>query len=158
MADKIASVLFVCLGNICRSPTAEAVFRRKALQRAFELEIDSAGTLGHHAGAPPDKRSRLAGEAKGYRFDGLKCRRVEKNDFHVYDYILAMDNANVAQLMAICPPELQHKIQLFMSFCDTEDLEVPDPYYGGQRGFELVLSMIEQASDGLLDKLALTND
>lgn len=156
MKDKNASVLFVCLGNICRSPTAEAVFRAKAMQRSLELEIDSAGTQGYHTGAPPDKRSEQVGNDRGYIFKGLKCRRVSEQDFAKFDYIVAMDNDNVSQLMAMCPEPLQHKIRLFMSFCDSSEQEVPDPYYGGQKGFELVLNMIEQASDGLLDTIALS--
>lgn len=156
MKDKIASVLFVCLGNICRSPTAEAVFRAKASLRGLDILIDSAGTQGYHNGAPPDKRSQQVGRAKGYNFKGLKCRRICEQDFDKFDYIVAMDNDNVSQLHKVCPEPLQHKIRLFMSFCDSSEQEVPDPYYGGQKGFELVLSMIEQASDGLLDTIALS--
>jgi protein-tyrosine phosphatase len=156
MTDKIASVLFVCLGNICRSPTAEAVFRTKAAQRSLELQIDSAGTQGYHTGAPPDKRSQQVASIRGYNFKGLKCRRVSEQDFDKFDYIVAMDIDNVSQLKALCPEPLQHKIRLFMSFCDSPDEEVPDPYYGGQKGFELVLNMIEQAADGLLDTIVMS--
>ncbi len=147
------AVLFVCLGNICRSPTAEAVFRAKAHQRGLTLEIDSAGTAGYHTGSPPDKRSKAAGESRGYSFKGLKCRRVDRLDFEKFDYVLAMDNENLADLLRICPQEYQHRVQLMLSYGESEFDEVPDPYYGGQKGFELVLDLIEQASDALLDKI-----
>ena len=144
------SVLFVCLGNICRSPTAEAVFKQKAADAGLKLVIDSAGTHGYHIGKAPDKRSQAAGVARGYSFKGLKCRRVDESDFEKFDYILAMDDSNLSNLRGMSPSQFQGKIKLFLDFASVEDKEVPDPYYGGKRGFELVLDLIEEASDGLI--------
>ncbi|WP_334013145.1 low molecular weight protein-tyrosine-phosphatase [Alteromonas sp. S167] len=144
------SVLFVCLGNICRSPTAEAVFKQKAADAGLKLVIDSAGTHGYHIGKAPDKRSQAAGVARGYSFKGLKCRRVDESDFEKFDYILAMDDSNLSNLRGMSPSQYQDKIKLFLDFASVEDKEVPDPYYGGKRGFELVLDLIEEASDGLI--------
>lgn len=144
------SVLFVCLGNICRSPTAEAVFKKKAAEAGLDIDIDSAGTHGYHIGKPADKRSQAAGIERGYSFKGLKCRRVDESDFERFDYILAMDSSNLANLHGMAPGQHHNKIKLFLDFADVEDKEVPDPYYGGKRGFELVLDLIEEASDGLI--------
>jgi len=144
------SVLFVCLGNICRSPTAEAVFKQKAADAGLQLVIDSAGTHGYHIGKAPDKRSQAAGVARGYSFKGLKCRRVDESDFEKFDYILAMDDSNLSNLRGMSPSQYQDKIKLFLDYASVEDKEVPDPYYGGKRGFELVLDLIEEASDGLI--------
>ncbi|MCF2946586.1 low molecular weight phosphotyrosine protein phosphatase [Paraglaciecola aquimarina] len=149
-SNKKVSVLFVCLGNICRSPSAEAVFKHKVAELGLNIEIDSAGTAGYHKGAAPDKRSQAVGQDRGFSFKGLKCRKVDETDFEKFDYILAMDNKNLTDLLEICPEEYQHKISLFLSHCDSEEDEVPDPYYGGKRGFEYVLDLIEEASTGLL--------
>ena len=148
------SVLFVCLGNICRSPTAEGVFRQKAIKNGFDVHVDSAGTAGYHKAAPPDKRSQQVAKARGYDLSTLKCRRVTEDDYEYFDYIIAMDKANQSDLERKCPEEYQHKISLFMSHSQSEFDEVPDPYYGGGKGFELVLDLIEEASDGLLLKLS----
>lgn len=148
------SVLFVCLGNICRSPTAEGVFRQKAIKNGFDVLVDSAGTAGYHKSAPPDKRSQQVARARGYDLSSLKCRRVTDQDYQDFDYIIAMDKANKADLERKCPEEHHHKISLFMSHAQSQFDEVPDPYYGGGKGFELVLDLIEEASDGLLLKLA----
>lgn len=153
MASNKVSVLFVCLGNICRSPSAEAVFKKKAADLGLDVEIDSAGTAGYHKGAAPDKRSQGVGIERGYNFKGLKCRKVADSDFEKFDYILAMDNKNINDLLDICPEEFQDKVSLFLSHCDSEEQEVPDPYYGGKRGFEYVLDLIEEAADGLLTKI-----
>ena len=151
--SKKPSVLFVCLGNICRSPTAEAVFRHKAKEAGLAVEIESAGTHGYHIGKEPDKRSQACGSQRGYSFEGISCRRVEDGDFEHFDFILAMDESNVDNLLKVCPDEFKHKIQYFLSFTAGPEKEVPDPYYGGKRGFELVLDLIEQASDGLIQHL-----
>lgn len=148
------SVLFVCLGNICRSPTAEGVFRQKAIKNGFDVNVDSAGTAGYHKAAPPDKRSQQVAKVRGYDLSALKCRRVTEHDYEHFDYIIGMDKANVSDLKRKCPEEFQHKISLFMSHSQSEFDEVPDPYYGGGRGFELVLDLIEEAADGLLLKLS----
>jgi protein-tyrosine phosphatase len=147
------SVLFVCLGNICRSPTAEGVFAHKAKSLGLDFKIDSAGTAGYHHGAAPDKRSQDVAKARGYNLSRLKCRKVSEQDFLDFDYIIAMDEANVRDLKRKCPEEYQYKIHLFLDFANSEFDEVPDPYYGGKRGFELVLDLIEDASDGLLQRL-----
>lgn len=150
MSETITSVLFVCLGNICRSPSAEAVFRHKVKQFGLHVKVDSAGTHGYHKGASPDERSVEIGEARGYSFDGISCRKVGEQDFAEFDLILAMDESNVKNLLAKCPEEYQYKVELFMSYSDEEESEVPDPYYGGRKGFEYVLTLIESASDGLI--------
>ncbi len=150
------SVLFVCLGNICRSPTAEAVFKQKAANAGLNIIIDSAGTHGYHIGNPPDKRSQAAGIERGYAFDGLKCRRVEERDFEQFDYILAMDKSNLSNLHSMSPAEYHHKIKLFLEFSNSDEDEVPDPYYGGKRGFDLVVDLIEDASDGLINHIKNT--
>lgn len=147
------AVLFVCLGNICRSPTAEAVFRHKADEAGLKLTIDSAGTHGYHIGSAPDKRSQAAGQERGYSFKGLKCRRVSDTDFETFDLILAMDQSNLENLREMSDPDHHHKIRLMLDFAGYENEEVPDPYYGGKKGFELVLGLIEEASDGLIKAL-----
>ena len=149
---NVKSVLFVCMGNICRSPSAEAVFRQKA--QALALTIDSAGTLGSHAREKPDHRAQKAGNARGYSFDKIKARKVTQQDFEKFDLILAMDHQNVKDLMKVAPQEFQHKVQLFLDYADNfEDQEVPDPYYGGAKGFQFVLDLVEDASDGLIKQL-----
>jgi protein-tyrosine phosphatase len=153
VAHSSPSVLFVCLGNICRSPTAEGVFAHKASRQGFDVHTDSAGTAGFHKGAAPDKRSQLVAQHRGYDLRALKCRRVTDEDYENFDYIIAMDNANVKDLKRKCPEKFQHKISLLMAYSESHFEEVPDPYYGGGKGFELVLDFIEQASDGFLLKL-----
>jgi protein-tyrosine phosphatase len=147
------AILFVCLGNICRSPTAEGVFAHKAKKLGLNLKTDSAGTAGYHDGAAPDKRSQDVASARGYNLSRLKCRKVNAQDCVNYDFILGMDEANIRDLKRKCPEDYQHKIQLFLNFSVSEFNEVPDPYYGGKRGFELVLDLIEEASDGLITQL-----
>jgi len=150
----VASVLFVCLGNICRSPTAEAVFRHKARQAGLDVTIDSAGTGGWHVGAGPDPRSKEAGEKAGYSFDGLAARKVEKTDFAKFDYILAMDADNLADLRAMQPAGYSGYLGLFLDFAEGQsEREVPDPYYGGKDGFSHVVDLIEHASAGLIKTL-----
>ena len=150
------SVLFVCMGNICRSPTAHAVFRHYVSSTELDVHIDSAGTIGYHTGCPPDPRSRAVGEARGYGFYGISARQVQKADFEIFDFVLAMDRDNLRDLRQICPPALQHKVKLFLSFGSGDEEEVPDPYYGGERGFEHVLDLVEDACQGLLQTLQRT--
>jgi protein-tyrosine phosphatase len=150
MTANTPSVLFVCLGNICRSPSAEAVFKKKAEDNGLSIEIDSAGTAGYHKGAAPDKRSQAVGVERGYSFKGLKSRKVVNQDFEKFDYILAMDNQNIVNLLEVCPEEFKHKVSLLLSFEVSEEQEVPDPYYSGKRGFEYVLDLIEQGADGFI--------
>ncbi|UXI00309.1 low molecular weight protein-tyrosine-phosphatase [Photobacterium sp. TY1-4] len=154
MVNKTEKVLIVCMGNICRSPTAEAVLRAKAAQAGVALEIDSAGTIGYHQGNSPDERSRAAGEARGYSFRGIRARQVVADDFERFDYILAADHANLRDLAAQCPAQHQQKLALFMSYSSSDIEEIPDPYYGGAQGFETVLDLIEEASEQFLARLS----
>ena len=150
----VKSVLFVCMGNICRSPSAEAVFRQKAQAEGLSLKVDSAGTVGAHVREKPDHRAQKVGVERGYSFKGIKARKVTVQDFDNFDLILAMDNANLAELHKIAPEHLQYKAKLFLDFADNHDeAEVPDPYYGGANGFRFVLDLVEDASDGLLKQL-----
>ncbi|BDX07034.1 low molecular weight protein-tyrosine-phosphatase [Planctobacterium marinum] len=146
-------VLFVCLGNICRSPTAEAVFRKMAKDAGLKVEIDSAGTIATHAGENPDSRSMQHGKKRGYNFQGQYSRKVKQSDFQYFDLIFAMDKANLRDLQDLCPDEYQHKVQLFLSLSDDAEQEVPDPYYGGDAGFERVLDLVENASRALISRL-----
>ncbi len=149
-------VLFVCMGNICRSPTAEGVFRKLLAERAPELdvEIDSAGTHGYHAGAPPDPRACRAAERRGVDLKRLRARRVTDADFERFELVLAMDEQNLQFLLEACPAEYRGRIRLFMEFAPhLERRDVPDPYYGGSSGFEHVLDLVEEAAAGLLEHL-----
>ncbi len=153
--DKV-SVLLVCMGNICRSPTAEAVFRRQVQEAGLEhaVHIDSAGTHDYHIGKAPDRRAQEAAAGRGYDLSGLRGRQVARADFAAYDYILAMDRDNYANLLRLCPDEHRHKLRLFLSFSERyPDQEVPDPYYGGRQGFDLVLDMVEDGARGLLKEI-----
>ncbi len=152
-------VLFVCMGNICRSPTAEAVFRKMVTEStlADRIEIDSAGTIGSHAGSKPDPRAIDIGAARGYELDNLRARQVTDADFASFDFVVAMDDRNVQHLNAKCPAELKHKIELLMAFAaDAEAREVPDPYYGNTVDFEHALALIEQGCSGLLRHISGT--
>ena len=151
---SVKSVLFVCLGNICRSPTAEAVFRGLLAKRGLTLICDSAGTSAYHEGEGPDRRARLAGERRGLDFSGIKARGVVEEDFERFDLILAADKANLRELRARCPSRYQSKLALMLSFLDDGEREVPDPYYGGDDGFELVLDLLESSCDKLLQRIA----
>ena len=149
-------ILFVCLGNICRSPTAEAVLRGVARRDAPELAmtVDSAGTANYHPGAPPDRRSQVAARSRGYDLSGLRARQVREEDFAMFDLILAMDRSNLQELMEAAPGAARGKIRLFLDYAPEQPLrDVPDPYYGGPRGFEEVLDLIEAAATGLLRRL-----
>ena len=149
------SVLFVCMGNICRSPTAEGVFRHIVQQAGLgdRIEIDSAGTHAYHVNEPADRRARAAAERRGYSLDGIRARRVEEADFTRFDYIIAMDRDNLAMLQEQVNDDHRASLHLFLEFCDAVEEEVPDPYYGGAAGFERVLDLVEDASRGLLEKL-----
>jgi len=147
-------ILFVCLGNICRSPTAEIVFRNLAAREAPELgiEVDSAGTAGYHIGDPPDMRTRQAALRRGYDMSTLRARIVEPQDFGRFDLILAMDRQNLEVLNRRAPSAARGRIRLFLEFApEMEVTDVPDPYYGGVNGFEEVLDLVEAASRGLLE-------
>lgn len=155
-SEKRISVLFICMGNICRSPTAEGVFRHLAEQAGVtgQLEIDSAGTHAYHAGEPPDHRARAAAERRGMSLEGIVARRVTEDDFERFDYIVAMDEDNLERLRAEAPAHYHDKIRLFLEFGSSDEREVPDPYYGGAAGFERVLDLVEEASRGLLETLS----
>ncbi len=146
-------VLFVCTGNICRSPTAEVVFRKK-LDRAglaHRIRTDSAGLHDFHVGDPPDRRSRAAATNRGYHLDDLRARQVTARDFHSFQLILAMDRGHLAQLRRLAPGDRQERLDLFLSYApETGFSEVPDPYYGGRAGFEHVLDLVEAGASGLL--------
>jgi protein-tyrosine phosphatase len=147
-------ILFVCMGNICRSPTAEGVFTRLLRERAPELtvEVDSAGTHDYHVGEPPDRRAIAAAARRGVDISTLRARRVDAEDFARFDLILAMDQDNRSTLLRMSPASLHERIRLLMEFAgDVEGmLDVPDPYYGGAVGFERVLDLVERAAEGLL--------
>ena len=150
---KPIRVLMVCLGNICRSPTAQGVLEARVQQRhlADYILVDSAGTSGWHIGEPPDARSRKAAQQRGYDLSQQRGRQVTVQDFHDFDYILAMDRQNLQALKAICPEGFAGHLGLFLEFSRKQTyLEVPDPYHGGSEGFELVVDLIEEAADGLL--------
>lgn len=152
----MTKVLFVCMGNICRSPTAEAVLRRLAAQRglANELEIDSAGTHGYHVGESPDARTQRAAAERNYDLSQLVARKVAPEDLDYFDLVLAMDRSNLDALRKLCPASRLKRLKLFMSYArQFDDDEVPDPYYGLAHDFDLVLDMIEDAAQGLLDDI-----
>jgi protein-tyrosine phosphatase len=149
-------ILFVCFGNICRSPTAEGVFRHLLAQEAPELrvEVDSAGTAGYHIGHPPDLRSQRAAHARGIDLSGLRARQVTAEDFLRFDLILAMDRDNLQELAAMRPAESRARVRLFLEYApELGRTEVPDPYYGDARGFEEVLNLAAAASRGLIAAL-----
>lgn len=146
-------ILVVCMGNICRSPTGEAILRAKSEQLGIAADVDSAGTIGYHQGNPPDSRAKAAGEKRGYSFKGMRARKVVSSDFEQFDLILAADKDNLADLVEQCPSHLRDKIALFLSYSDSDYDEIPDPYYGGDNGFELVLDLIEEASENVLRSL-----
>ncbi len=153
--DKI-SVLFVCMGNICRSPMAEGVFRRRVEEAglAERVHVDSAGTHAYHVGEPPDPRARETASRRGIALDALRARRVTREDLGLFDFVLAMDRDNLAILRDIADPEHHERIRLFMEFApEMKVREVPDPYYGGQGGFDQVFDLVEAAAEGLLAEI-----
>lgn len=150
---KKISVLFCCMGNICRSPTAEAVFRAKVEVEGFAnlITVDSVGTHDYHIGSPPDTRTQRAASLRGYDLSSLRGRQVEVADFSRFDYVLAMDEANMSILQRLCPQDYKERLGLFLQYAQHHlEREVPDPYYGGEDGFERVLDMVEDAAEGLL--------
>lgn len=149
-------VLFVCMGNICRSPTAEGVFRSmvEAGPLKGKVDIDSAGTLGYHEGSPPDPRAIAHAKQRGVDIDMLRAREVSPSDFERFDYVIAMDDDNRRHLRAMCPTRLQNKIELLLEYGGEEDeYEVPDPYHGKPQDFEIALDLIEAGCEGLHEYL-----
>ncbi|MGB0713498.1 MAG: low molecular weight protein-tyrosine-phosphatase [Gammaproteobacteria bacterium] len=153
---KKVRVLMVCMGNICRSPTAEGVFTHLVEQAGLAdvIDVDSAGTHAYHVGESPDGRSQEAALRRGIDLSAQRARRVSDGDFFEFDYVLAMDGSNYYELEQICPPGYESRLHRFMDFApDERESEVPDPYYGGARGFEHVLDLVEAASRGLLARI-----
>ena len=153
MSKPLLKILFVCMGNICRSPTAEGVFRQKLIDHDLDqyVLVDSAGTHNYHPGSPPDERSQAHAVRRGYDLSTLRARAVHDGDFGSFDLLLTMDWDNRALLEERCPKSLQHKIRGFAEFLQkTPATVIPDPYYEGAEGFEQVLDLVEEASDGLL--------
>lgn len=150
-------VLFVCLGNICRSPSAEGVFRQLLAKQElpFPVEVDSAGTHAYHVGKPPDQRSIDAAHRRGIDISPLRARIVTDEDFARFDLLLAMDRENLALLQERSPPQYRERIRLFLEYAPHAYTdEVPDPYYGAANGFETVLDLLEEAAAGLLVELS----
>lgn len=153
---KKSKVLFVCMGNICRSPTAEGVFLSLINLQGVsdQFEIDSAGTHAYHEGESPDLRSQKAADERGVDLSNIRARKVVYGDFEDFDYVLAMDGENHADLLSACPEEFKDKVKYFLDFApQLKSKHVPDPYYGGEYGFERVLDMVEAASVGFLGSL-----
>ena len=154
-APKTTRVLMVCLGNLCRSPTAEAVLRKKVHEAGLDgrIEVDSAGTADYHVDSPPDRRAIAHGERRGLAMRQLRGRQVSRDDFDRFDFILAMDGDNLANLNRIRPAGSRAEVALLMSYAPQAGArEVPDPYYGGTDGFETVLDLVESAADGFIAK------
>lgn len=148
------SVLFVCTGNICRSPTAEGILRKRLADMGLDAVVDSVGTHGYHVGDAPDPRSVKAAAKRGYDISKLKARRISAEDFERFDFVVALDDGHMRLLRRECPPALQYKLHDIMAFAPaTAYREVPDPYYGPVEGFELVLDLLEEAIDGLLKEM-----
>jgi protein-tyrosine phosphatase len=150
------SVLFVCMGNICRSPTAHGIFRRLVEQEglADHILIDSAGTHAYHIGKPPDERAQATALKRGFDLSDLRARQAAAADFEEYDYVLAMDRENHEILASLCPAGYEERLSLFLAYApDLGIQEVPDPYWGGEQGFEQVFDMLEAASLGLLEEI-----
>jgi len=149
------SILMVCLGNICRSPTAHAVMQKKLEDAglAEDVHIDSAGTGDYHIGKSPDARSQATAAQRGYDLSPLRARQVRTEDFERFDFVLAMDRSNLSNLLSICPVQYRERVQLFLDHTDSPESEVPDPYYGGDQGFDHVLDLVESACDGLIREI-----
>ena len=154
--EKGVSVLFVCMGNICRSPTAHGIFRRLVEQEGLAeyILIDSAGTHAYHVGKPPDERAQATALKRGFDLSDLRARQAAAADFEQYDYVLAMDCENHEILASLCPAGYEERLSLFLDYApDLGIREVPDPYWGGEQGFEQVFDMLEAASLGLLEEI-----
>ena len=151
-------VLFVCLGNICRSPSAEGVFRQVVENAglAEKIEIDSCGTGGWHVGKAPDARARAAAAKRDIDISGLRARQFEPSDLADFDYVLVMDHQNLAEVQSIWERSGGTRPELFLYYGRSFHEEVPDPYYGGDQGFETVLDLIQDASEGLVEHLRKT--
>lgn len=143
------------MGNICRSPTAQGVFLEKLEQAGLSehIHVDSAGTHAYHVGEQPDRRAQQAAIRRGIDLSSQRARQVDSSDFEDFDYVLAMDRENMDNLMYICPSQFRDKVRLFLSFAQGRERDVPDPYYGGDRGFEKVLDLVEAASIGLVEDI-----
>lgn len=154
------NVLFVCLGNICRSPTAHAVFQQlvDAGGLSAAIHVDSAGTGDWHIGKAPDRRSAATAATRGYDLSALRARQVEARDFEHYHYILAMDLKNLRDLQALRPSSYRGELSLFLNYGQSPAREVPDPYYGEGQGFEQVLDLVESAAAGLLEAIVLQHN
>jgi protein-tyrosine phosphatase len=149
------SVLFVCMGNICRSPLAEGAFRAEADRRGLDVHVDSAGTGGWHAGEPPDRRARAAAARNGVDISGLRARQVTRDDFHRFDHIIALDGDNLAHLERLRPAGSQAQLSLLLDHVEgREGEEVADPYYGDDRHFDITWSDVIAAARGLADRIA----
>ncbi|RLJ17862.1 phosphotyrosine protein phosphatase [bacterium endosymbiont of Escarpia laminata] len=158
--EAAVKVLFVCMGNICRSPTAQGVFRALVEKEglAHLIATDSAGTIDFHIGGKPDRRAQQTALNRDVDLSDLRARQAVPEDFEQFDYILAMDRSNYEDLMMLCPPGLEEKLHLFLDFAPhLEVREVPDPYYGGPAGFEKVFDLVEAASIGLLSRIKERN-
>jgi protein-tyrosine phosphatase len=161
MSRTKLAILFVCTGNICRSPTAHAVFMHCVKQAGLEDEIavDSAGTHGYHAGDPPDPRSIEAAARRGYELSSLRARRLVRQDFERFDLVLVADSGHRAHVARLIKPSQGHKLRKILDYSRRyRGMDVPDPYYGGPQGFDLVLDMLEDAAEGLLEALATRDD
>ena len=157
MKSKVkVSVMFVCMGNICRSPTAHGVFRKLVQDEGYtdQVYIESSGTHAYHVGESPDQRAQQTARGRGIDLSDLRAQKVKAADFASFDYILAMDSDNFAMLSMNCPAEFQHKLHMFLDFAESRNQrEVPDPYYGGASGFDHVFDLVEEGSRGLLDDI-----
>jgi len=149
------SILFVCTSNICRSPTAEVVFRAVAEKQNLRVRVDSAGTNDYHVGEPPDRRAIEHARRRGYDLSALRARQVEQRDFEEFDLVLAMDREHLQFMDRICAPQQRHKLKLFLEVAGMREADVPDPYYGGPQGFEHVLDVAQAASNGLADHVRI---
>lgn len=156
MSKNKVAVVFVCLGNICRSPTAEGVFRHLVQQEGLDdwITTDSAGTHAYHIGKQPDQRAQQTARGRGIDLSDLRGRKATENDFYEFDYVLAMDDDNYQVLKELCPAGLESKLSLFLDFSkEYSETQVPDPYYGGDQGFEFVFDLVDSASKGLLEDI-----